>query len=388
MSLQSDFLKDIGTKNDKIEVIEKYIKNINDNDINDNIKVDLKECNIYIEYATRKLITNRKMFSDLITAYIIIYHPKLFEYICLDKTIDEVIEIKDKLMAKIDNIYKDINKDNKYNICKKILTSKFKTENRNALEYCYFLTWARFDKDWVDVEQKYIIDNNKDDILCINITYGLQNLDSIVMYNNIDDSNISFLTEQLIKDTKRYEYIKPTTIADKPVSIYKYDFTKIEKINTQNVTILIDYGNGYYTRCFLNSDDIPAGFANDIIKGKVKCNTNKNLLFNIVNRDIYNLLPSNCYEEKRNKQELIKKYNTMKKIIIESFNDNRKECIKNILSHKDINNVIDKKELDVFKLYLKYLMSMENYNQLLVENYCCNYLYDGLFESKNLMDNN
>ena len=387
MSLQQQFLKDIESEKNKIKVVNTYMKKIKDDDINDELKVDIKTCNIYIEYATRKLITDGKIFTDRISSYIILYHPKLFEYICSNYTIEEVIKYKQKILSNIENFYNGIIKDNKYELCKKLLTAEFKDKNRNALEYCYFLTWAKFEKDWVDVERKYIIEHNTDDILCVNITYGLQNLDSIVMYNNIPDSRIPILTEKLVNDTVKYRYIPPTTIAKTPVSMYNKDFKPIKQFTTKNVIILIDYGNNYYTRCFLNNKDISSSFAKDVFDGKVKCNLNKSMLYDIVNKDIYNTLPQNCYTNKLDKSELVKKYNIMKKIIIESYSDKRSLCIKNILAHKDITNVLDKKELNIFKLYLKYLLTADDYNQQIVDNYCCSYIYDGLFESKNLMDN-
>ena len=101
MSIQADFLKELENNDDKIAVLKKYTEMITDDDINEDLKIDIKTCNIYVEYATKKLINEYKTYSDRMNAYIVLYHPKLFELICANKTMAEVINIKNILLHNV-----------------------------------------------------------------------------------------------------------------------------------------------------------------------------------------------------------------------------------------------------------------------------------------------
>lgn len=387
MSIQADFLKELENNDDKIAVLKKYTEMITDDDINEDLKIDIKTCNIYVEYATKKLINEYKTYSDRMNAYIVLYHPKLFELICANKTMAEVINIKNILLHNVDSIYEGHIKDDKYEVCSDMLSCDIKKDRHNAFEYCYYLSWASFDKNWVDVKKDYVLANNKNDILCVNATYNLKNLDSIVMYNNVANIKIPILTDEMVDKTVKYRYITPTRIADKPVNIYDKDFKPIKDFSTEKVSILIDYGNDYYTKCFFhNNNEIPARFARDVFNGKVKYNDNKTLLFNIVYKDVYKHLPKNCYSDKNNKSELMDNYNVMKRVAIRSYNPNRKTCLHSILNDKELTKILNHNEIPAFELYLKYLLSADEYNDNIVINHCCNYLFENLLESKTLID--
>ena len=386
-TLQEKFIIDLEKEDDKIAVVKKYTEMVDDGDINETLNIDVKTCNVYVEYATKKLITERKQYSDRMNAYIMLYHPKLFEVLCANKTIAEVINIKNILLHNVNKIYENIMKDDKYELCSKMLSMDIQKERYNAFEYCYYLTWAFFDRNWVDVNKEYVMKNNTNDILCVNATYNLKHLDSIVMYNNVVNVKVPVLTDDMVKQTVRYRYITPTKIATKPVSMYNHKFEPIDKFSTEKVSILIDYGNGYYTKCFFyNNTEIPARFANDVFNGKVKPNENKAMLFNIVYRDVYKHLPFSCYHEKEDKKVLMDTYNLMKRIAISSYHPNPKTCIHSILKHPDITKIIHPREMEAFDVYMRYLLVSEEYNNDIVINHCCNYIYENLLEAKNMID--
>lgn len=395
MSLQNEFLKDIEKESNKLNVISKYITMIKDDDI-DNAKDNLEDklninhntINIYVEYATRKLIHEHKFYNDKLTAYIILFHPKLFDLVCLDHTPKEVNEIKVNLLNKLNEIYENKQKDEKYDNIIKSLTYKDERDEKtmNVIEYCYYLTWATYEKEWTDISKDVVIKNNNNDILCINLTYNLQNLDSIVIYNNVPNIRTPILTKKMVEQTKRYQTLTPTKIAKEPLTLYDKNFNKIQKLNTPFITILLDYGNGYYTKCSLKHGDTTNEFANEIINRKVKCNVDKNLFTDIANKDIFNYLPQSCYQEKKDKNKLLEIYNNMKRMAINDYSDKPKLCINNILNDPLLKTTINEHELPIFKVYLNYLLTAEDYSQTMLENHLCNYIYEGLFESKTLMD--
>ena len=218
MSLQIEFLKEIETESNKLKVIDKYITKIKDKDIEDikdidniedKLNINHNNVNIYIEYAARKLINEHKLFDgkngNKLTTYIILFHPKLFDLVCLDHTPKEIKDIKIILLSNLNEIYENLQKDDKYDRLNKILTYNDERDEKtlNALEYCYYLTWTWYEMDWTDVQKDYIIENNNNDILCINLTYNLKNLDSIVMYNNVRNIMTPILTKTLVEKTKR-----------------------------------------------------------------------------------------------------------------------------------------------------------------------------------------
>lgn len=386
MSIQDDFINDLSTKDDKINVINTYLKKIKETDINDNLSVDIKITNIYIEFASRQLILYGKHYSRRINTYIIIYHPKLYELLFISKTIDEIIKESEEMIKVLDDIYKDFSKDNKYKMCYNLLTMDKDIKNPNALEYCYFLTWATYKKEWTNVNKEYVIKNNQHDILTINITYNLKNLDSIVIYNDVANILAPVLNKNMVEQTERYKQISPKNIAKEPITLYDKNFKRIKQLNTENITVLIDYGNDYFTKCFLNGNEIIKEFANDIQQRKLRCNNNKFLLLDVVNRDIYNNLPINCYKDKLNKKLLMDTYNIMKQIVLKSYNDDRTKTIKNILSNEQLPKILDKHEIPIFKLYLEYLINIDVYNFTVVDNHCCNYIFENLLETPNLMN--
>ena len=387
MTLQEAFFTALEKNEDKISIIKEFINKVTDDDINEDLKIDTKVCNIYVEYATKELINKGRKFSDRMNAYILIYHPKLFDLICQNKTMAEIINIKNILLHNVNSIYENTIKDDKYEVCSKMLSVDINKTRKNAFEYCYFLTWATFNKSWIGVDKKYVTENNTNDILWVNITYNLENLDSIVTYNNVADIKIPVLTEQMVKDTVKYTYIKPTHIAKSPVSMYDKDFKPITNFSTENVTVLIDYGNDHYTKCFFRDNmEVNSRFAKDVYDGKVKCNDNKTLLYNIVYRDLFKCLPPRCYCEKKNKSELNEHYNMMKRIALTCYLPDRKTCIHKILNHIDLPKIICKEEMDAFTVYMNYLMVADEYNDKIVVDHCCNYLYENYLEAKNLTD--
>lgn len=387
MGLQDEFIAAVEKSNNKIDVLKKYASMVSDADINEDLVIDIKMCNIYVEYATNQLIMANKRYNDKMSAYIILYHPKLFELLCHNKSMADVINFKNIMIHNIDEIYKNNIKDDKYDLCMDMLSVNMSKDRLNAIEYCYFLTWATYNKEWVGVDEKYVKDNNKNDILCVNITYNLKNLDSIVIYNNVIDDKIPVLTEEKINNMTRYRYITPKDKATTPVSIYDNNFKPIKKLSTDYVTILLDYGNSYYTKCFcFNNTEAPLKFANDVYEGKVKCNVNRILLFNTVNKDLFKHLPPQCYQEKGDKKELMKQYNTMKAIAMDSYHDSPDVCINKIISHPEIPKIINNNEKPFFDVYIKFLKYSEYYDKNYVINYCCDYIFENIFENKSLLN--
>ena len=393
--IQTEFINELGDKeSDKINILNKYIDKVSYTDINnENInKINLNQCNIYIEFLVNKIIT-LKYFDvnavdvniSLLFLYISYYHISLYTYLFINMTLHEYNEVRKSMVKEFNNIkqihYNKLTSENKKKLdnLEKLINIEYSEDisKITALEYCYFITWAKYKKEYVDVPKKVIINNNKNDILCINVTYNLDNLDSIIMYNNVEDSPIPVLTSELIKTTKRYQYIEPINKATEPITLYNKNFEKIDKLTTNDITVLLDYGNNYYTKLFIRYDsEINLKFANNIIERKIICNYNKKLLFDNVYKDIYNFLPSQCYEEKQSKTILNETIDKMKKLITISYDSNVNKHIDNIVKSDMLKQILDIKEIPIFTVYINYLKKLDDININTIIKHCCNYIID------------
>ena len=185
-NIQTEFLKELSIKEtNKIDVLNKYIDKVSYNDINvENInKIDLNQCNIYIEFLVKNIIDNR--FFDvnaiddvnisLLFVYISYYHIYLFPYLFANMSIKEFNKIRLEMLKSLEDVkqfsYNKLLTDNKkkFNNLEKLLNIELSEDvsNISALEYCYFVTWAKYKKEFVDVPKEVITSNNDNDILCI-----------------------------------------------------------------------------------------------------------------------------------------------------------------------------------------------------------------------------
>lgn len=393
--IQKEYLKQLIENDDKIFILNEFVNKVSKEFENKKTKINfdeieetinLTETNIYIEYFINQFLSEGSIKIDKeniikIYFYIVFYHPKFYEVIMNNKTIKEYDEIRGKLLTLMET-KKDILNENKYEQLKNIFSMEIKTKDFNALEYCYFLSWASFNSKFVNVPKKMITDNNINDILTINITYGLNYDESIIMYNKVDEIISPTLTTELIEQTKRYKHYPIKEHAKEPISIYDKEFKKVQELKTNEITVLIDYGNGFYTQLFINNNPININFAKDIQQRKIKCSMDKKLLFDIIGKDLFNFLPSECYHEKLDKNLLMQSLDIMKRIVISSFNaENKQQTINNILKNDLLKNIIKKEELDIFKLYINYIPLLDVYTVKDVERYCCNYLYEDILNS-------
>ena len=395
-NIQTEFLKELSIKEtNKIDVLNKYINKVSYNDINaENInKIDLNQCNIYIEFLVKNIIDNR--FFDvnaiddinisLLFVYMSYYHIYLFPYLFANMSIKEFNKIRLEMLKSLEDIkqvnYNKLLTDNKkkFNNLEKLLNIELSEDvsKISALEYCYFVTWAKYKKEFVDVPKQVITSNNDNDILCINVTYNLNSLDSIIMYNNVEDDPIPVLTSELIKTTKRYQSVPPKNKANEPITLYDKKFNRIKKLRTNNVTVLLDYGNNYYTKLFITyENEIPLRFANNIINRKIICNHNKRLLYDVVYKDIYNFLPIECYENKHSKSQLMESIDKMRRIVSTCYDTNKNKHIDNIITSDMLKEILHEKEIPIFKVYISYLKKLDNVDLNTIIKHCTEYFYD------------
>lgn len=376
-----------------IELIANEIKKVSYQDITDEVidKIDLNVVNIYIEFLANDIIENKfinhdavKCSHDKLYILLIYYHPKLFEYVFSGNTIDEYNKHRKSMLNKFDNIletHKEITTEHN----KRLMNVKYLLEmepkqdilNMTALEFGYYFTWAGFKKEFVDIDKQQLINNNENDILAINIRWNNKHDDAIVMYNNVDDIVIPVLNTKMINNTRRFNMFPLVDVPTGPYSLYDKNMQPIDKFTTDKVNVVFDYGNNHYTKLFIGNDEPTRNFANAIIDRKIIPNYNKRLLYSVINRDVFLFLPSSCYEDKLDKQQLTTTINKLKKIVMDSFTPNVKTIINNILTHKLFNDVFpNQHDRDIFKVYISYLYNMETIDLNTVIKTCQDYLFE------------
>ena len=403
--LQSNYLKDLTQPTNKISVFNSYLQKI-ETFLNDNGKplkeifnfnsINLTTSNIFIEYCCKKLIEGNKLKNlsenDIFKIYVfvLLYHPKLIELIMEGKTHDEYEEARKKMLTELENIYNERNKDEKYETIKKILSFELKKDNLNILEYCYFLSWANFKRETTDIDKKTTIEINgtANDILCLNVSYNLKYLQSIIKYNSVPDIVSPVLTEEMIKQTKKYEFIEIKNKATEPISIYDGNFNRKQELTTNTVNVYLDYGNSYYTQLYYNNLPVICQIAKKIQKREIISDTNKQYLYDYIHMELFKYLPDECYTPKLEREIFLKTLDILKKIVIASYVENNpQQTIKNIMNNSELSQVLKKEELKIFEIYLKYLDKLEDFNISIVQTYICNYIFeDALYESPLITD--
>ena len=399
MSPQQLFLQELVDKNkgDKLKVVQKCVKKITYDDITNAVleKIDLNVLNIFVEKVVddlleKKFLDNRavKCSRDILYTLILYYHPRLFAHIfsghnpeMFSRHSSSMLKVVEDLLEKYRTGLTTDHYEKLLDV-KHLLEQKPRTdvENITAYEYCYYLTWATFDRSFVDISKKQLMTTNTFDILAINARFNLRfEKDMLIMYKNIWDDNIPLLTEDTVSHTTRFENAQldpspPTT----PLSIYDKDFNPIPALTTDKVCVIIDYGNGFCTKLFLGANEVTRNIASNIIDRRIIPCHNRKLLENIIATDIYDFLPEQCYEEKLDKNLL--PMTKMKKVVLESFTPNIKVTITNILHNSTLKEVLpNSNDRQIFGVYLTYLYSLPSIDINTVAELCKSYLLEGSF---------
>lgn len=401
MELQQTYLQELQTNNDVIAVTNKYFHNINNENITNEIidNIDISCINIYAQYFINLLITNQKQFKIAcknldenhymkLLSIILIYSPKTIDLIMYNKTIEQYNTLRETLIKTIESLsQRNKNTSKVIKMLRYELTNDF--TKITSFEYFYYITWAKFKQEFVDMEINNLLKYDCD-ILHINATYNLKHLDTLIMYNNVTYTiTIPVLTKELIEKTKRYKYIDNIVVANTPYTITDNKLQIKNNITTEDVIIIIDYNNGYCTVCLTNYNTITTNkqFANDIINRKIKCNTDKQYWNTIIDNYMYDNLPRSCYHDKLDKSLLIKTTNVLKRIVIECFIEgNVKRTIHNIIEDSRLKQIMKPFDITIFKLYLSYLKTGAiEFTITNVINYVNNYIFDALQNETNLL---
>ena len=378
------------------DIVKKHIKNISYEDITDEYleQMDLNITNIFIEFLANEIIEKKfinnnavKCSHDLLYSLLIYFHPKLFEYIFSGKTIEEYNKHRLNMLSTVNSLLEN-NKQKlttehfkRLDNTKKLLeiSPREDIDKITSFEYCFYMSWASFKKEFVDISQEELKIKNDFDILAINARYNFKHDDALIIYNNISDEYIPVLSSSMIERTKRFNYFPPTFSPKTPLSLYDKNFQKIDKLTSDNVCVVIDYNNGFYTKLFIGTNEITKHFAESIIDRKIIPNYNKKLLRSQCLKDIFSFLPVECYEGKLDSKLITENTNKLKKIVFESFTTNIKEIINNIMIHKQLPQILpNEHDREFFKVYLSYLYNLETVDINSVIEIVQNYLYENI----------
>ena len=378
---------------DVIKTLHDDIKHVSYNDITDDVinTMNLNIVNKYIEYLADYIIEHKfldnnavKCSHDKLYTILIYYHPKLFEYVFAGYTIDEFNKHRTNMLVACNELieqHKELTTEHYERLVNVKRLLEIQPHNdistMTAFEYGFYFTWASFKRGFVDISQDVLKQKNTFDILAINVLWNNQYEDSVVMYNDITDINIPVLTDAMVAKTKRIHRYPITNTPKGPISLYDKDFHHIDKLTTEKVCVVFDYGNNYYTKLFIGNDEITLKFANSIVDRNIIPNYNKRLLHSIIDRDVFMFLPTSCYNQKQEQQLLLTNINKIKKIVMDSFTPNIATTINNIMQHSLITDVLpNQHDRLVFRVYLSYLYTMDSIDLNTVIDIVQSYIYD------------
>lgn len=396
MDFQTEFINKIQTTNKNIQdIIANEIKNISYENITDEVidTINLNIINIYIEFLADDIIEHKfinhdavKCSKDKLYIYLIYYHPKLFEYVFSGNTINDYNKHRQNMLSLFDGIQQQHNeltsenKDKLVNV-KRLLEMEINNDitTLTCFEYGYYFTWASYKRDFVDIHKDKLLKNNSFDILALNVRWNMTHNDAIVMYNNIEDMFVPVLNTDMINKTKRFNRYPLINTPTGPYSLYDKNMKPIDKLTTDNICVVFDYGNNYYTKLFVGNNEITLNFANAIIDRKIIPNYNKRLLHNIINRDIYSFLPSTCYENKLDNSSLNDTINKFKKIVMDSFTPKAETTINNILTHSLFKSTLtNKHDREIFKVYISYINMLDHFDMNTLIDMCVDYIDENM----------
>ncbi len=343
-----------------------------------------RNIDVYIEMLANRLVFKPEKLPVFVNLYIITKHPMLINIIYNNMNYDEWKDYSAQLLEELDVFY--ANKTlGEYEECKKMLTVDYKQDtiqSLSALNYFHYLYGFSFNSKYISIPFKELSNNGGNDTLCINATYNLDYLDSIVNYHDIPSSSDVFISDKMIEDTVPYTMTPPTR-ATEMYTMYDRNMKKTDRFVTKYVNIVLDYNNGYVTRCLKkiyqkdNNEpfevmNVPLTQAMDMINGRVKYSYNKNDLLSYLKTDFYNQFSI----ERRSIEELKKTYSVISSVVNMSFEENSiHKTIANIKSNPLLNDIIHVNEKKYFDLYVDSMVLLDIPNRTYVYEWLIEYIY-------------
>jgi len=326
---------------------------------------------LYHEYSTelpKNIFTYTISKDTILPTYCIVYvlmkHPIFLSVINSNLTNDEWKQYKNKLLESITDNFGDINTNNDVNLLKTRLKSS-ESSNLSAIhQFRYFIGFS-FKEESTSI--KYDRLPTEESLLFVNISYNINNLDSIILYNtipsirrklllNVDkiDELFPFSYPDAVKAKEPYQFIKKSN--DKTMVILNYNTNE----NIKKSSFTVAYFNG------TNDGSINTDFVDKFIAGATP--------LILKPKDIESYMKQQIFKHFNEQKEtdLILVYNNLMKIASDSYDDSIEITIKNVLSK--IKNIINDEELPVFTTYLHGLNTLIYYDKPTVIRYICNYI--------------
>lgn len=381
MSLQQEFEKELSPEIDGYQLLSEYINKISNNDNEKDIANNLTKIdninipNIYLEYNVRRMINtmNKVKFSDIIYLYVIRYHPRLYDLIFNGLSINEYEERRTNLIK--------LNEEKHILDNVAILSQEINNTPVTSMEYFYYLSWiTKFDYETIHCTYNEL-HNNVNDVLAINVSYGLKDIETIIKYNKLVKEQIMILTKKLVENTKRYDYVKVQK-SNEYYNLYDHHMNEIHSLTTPEITVILDYNNGYVTQCGIVNND----FALSMLNRNILCIQDKTYWTNIITFDFYKHLPPSCYHDKLDKSLLKTTIIQIRQIAAKNYVEhNREQTVMNILGDDDLKKVLHEQEIPIFEMYLKYYKQLEDDNIEIFITYCTDYFLENYMEHSSLL---
>lgn len=314
------------------------------------------KCNILESKISKSIPFHAKIYGLIIL-------PQMIYMLNENLTDSEWNDLKQKILEKLNLIFGENSYAKSYQELVKIINTdtSVKLNNVSAISKYKYLYGFTFDFSLIDTDIKNLSQDYN--YLLINATYGLDKLDSILMYNDIPKMDTKLVCEDMLSKYIPYKYF--------PVKQAKSEYNEIVNLKKSNPGDLvwrigIDYNNGF---CTISREILTVDQKNKFLDGKV-FGSISSIKFQI---DLIKLWYLNFSEEKEDKNKIPDKRKVLMNLVEENFSEKNKSLTISSLKNKLHSELISPKEKIYFDYYIDNAINIEEWNKEMLFNYLSDY---------------
>jgi hypothetical protein len=334
------------------------------------LKLPIGKINVYVESLANMLINNNKLLPHCYL-YVLMKYPLFVNLISFNLVESEWNDLKGEILEELETLYDGQIKDEAYsNICMLLSSTAIDT----SMKYFNYFIDFDFRNDFVGIDKDKLLSMGEY-FLNINITMGMKP-DSIgIIYSDIPKNKEKLLNIETIDSFIPYKMLK-TSLQTVMCDFRDKQFNIIESVDDNaKVIIAINYNTipEYFTVCCVNQlFEFSGKDVYDIINRKQLTKISSTHIKYYLNNEFYGLISS----KKLSSTNLTDELNIANVIAKKCFNlSSRQQTINNVLNY-DLSELIDKKEMQYFSIYMDGLKLSSVFNELVLSNYLRNYIFD------------
>lgn len=300
-------------------------------------------------------------------------HPYLLSIIQHNQTYEEWEAFKENAKETFVDMYGERADVLKSKFEKLIEIKDIPKDKISSLQYFHYLIGFYFEDDKVSIKYKDLIDLYTDStFVIIHLSHNVKDLKSIVTYNVIPSIRRNLiLNPEKVESLKYIKYPETVVRRSEP-----YEIANHETNNKTFIPVLCYDDNKNleectFTPCLLKHA-LPIEFMNRFINGATVSTLSETHINNYFQQWFFEKFQDHV----ESRESLIQVYTKITTLAAESYNPNPETCIKNILSHRFIDDLFtDKLDRDMFFTYANGIRLLPLYNKTTVIRHFQEYFF-------------